>query len=175
MTLRPSQQTRHTMPYEHIEQIGDRSDERFALGLGASQMMGILAMCVPILLISGQWPLGLRAGAIIGSALIGFLATVEIQGLPAYQWPIWWGRGRIQRALHGDRITPDDLPGMAQPTVRAPLRVGGPLRPARRASVRQQAVIHTRPDSHVPTPPSLPSLPTSPSPPIMPSTSSATE
>ena len=44
------------MPYDHIEQIGDRSDERFALGLGARNVAGIMVAMFPMLLLSGSWP-----------------------------------------------------------------------------------------------------------------------
>ncbi len=124
------------MPYEHIEQIGDRSEERFALGLGARNVAGLVAGGFPILLISGNWPIGLRIPVILLALALGFLATAEIAGMPAYAWPIWWLRGRIRMLAQGRAITPEQLPGIAQPAMRAPLRVGGPIRIARRTSVR---------------------------------------
>jgi hypothetical protein len=122
--------------YEHIEQIGDRSEERFALGLGARSVAGMVLCAFPMLLISGDWPLLLRVPAILLAIALGFLATMELSGLPAYAWPIWWVRGRIRMAAQSRTITPEHLPGSAQATIRAPLRVGGPIRRARRASVR---------------------------------------
>jgi len=124
------------MPYDHIEQIGDRSDERFALGLGARNVAGIMVAMFPMLLLSGSWPLLVRLPAMLAAMVIGFLATVTIQGLPTYAWPLWWVRGQIAMLLNGRTITPEQLPGVAQPSMRAPIRVGGPIRVARRASVR---------------------------------------
>jgi hypothetical protein len=124
------------MSYEHIEQIGDRSEERFALGLGARNVAGMVLCAFPVLLISTEWHLILRITSILSAIALGFLATVEITGLPAYSWPLWWARGRIRILAQGRIITPDQLPGVAQPVIRTPLRVGGPVRVARRASVR---------------------------------------
>ena len=124
------------MPYEHIEQIGDRSEERFALGLGARNVAGIMLGIFPMLILSGSWPLIVRVPTMLAAMVIGFLATVTIQGLPTYAWPIWWVRGQLAVLLNGRIITPEQLPGVAQPIMRAPIRVGGPIRAARRASVR---------------------------------------
>jgi len=124
------------MPYEHIEQLGDRSDERFALGLGARNVAGIMVGMFPMLLLSGNWPLLVRLPAMLAAMLIGFIATITMGGLPAYAWPIWWVRGHLTMLLNGRTITPEQLPGVAQSRMRAPIRVGGPIRAARRASVR---------------------------------------
>jgi hypothetical protein len=126
------------MPYEHIEQIGDRSEERFALGLGARNVAGLVVSGFPILMVSGNWPIGLRIPALLLALAFGFLATVQIGGLPAYAWPLWWLRGRIRMLAQGRTISPDQLPGIAQTAIRAPLRTAGPIRVARRASVRSR-------------------------------------
>ena len=131
------------MPYEHIEQIGDRSEERFALGLGARNVAGMVLGAFPLLMMSGAWPTLLRIPAILLAIALGFCATVDIAGLPAYAWPIWWVRGRLRMLTQGRIITPDQLPGIAQTSIRAPLRVGGPIRVARRASVQAYSPRNT--------------------------------
>jgi hypothetical protein len=128
------------MPYEHIEQIGDRSEERFALGLGARNVVGIMIGMLPMMLLSGNWPLLVRLPAMLTAMACGFIATITISGLPSYAWPIWWMRGHLTMLLNGRTITPEQLPGVSQPIMRAPIRVGGPIRAARRASVRGTTV-----------------------------------
>jgi hypothetical protein len=124
------------MAYTHIEQIGDRSEERFALGLGARNVAGMVLAAFPIMMVSGGWPITLRLPAILAAIGLGFAATTEASGLPLYAWPLWWMRGRVRVLAQGRRIMPDQLPGVAQPALRAPLRVGGPIRAARRPSAR---------------------------------------
>ena len=128
------------MPYEHIEEIGDRSEERFALGLGARNIIGLVVTVFPMLFVSGSWPVTLRILAVVGAGALGFAATIDVYGIPGYAWPLYWMRGRIARLLHTSTITPDDLPGVAAPALSAPLRVGGPIRRAGRASVRSGMV-----------------------------------
>lgn len=128
------------MPYEHIEEIGDRSEERFALGLGARNMIGLVVSVFPVMFVSGAWPVTLRILAVVGAGALGLAATIDVYGIPGYAWPLYWMRGRIARLLHTSTITPDDLPGVAAPALSAPLRVGGPIRRARRASVCTTAV-----------------------------------
>lgn len=120
------------MPYTHIEQIGDRSDERFALGLGARNLAGMVLAGLPAILISGSWPLLLRLLVVVSAIVLGFALTVDASGMPLYAWPLWWLRGRIRMLAQGRQITPDSLPGVARPQISTPLRVGGPIRPARR-------------------------------------------
>ncbi len=120
------------MPYEHIEQIGDRGDERFALGLGARNGAGMVVAALPVVLVSAGWPLAARLPSVLGAVAVGLLATVESGGMPLYAWPLWWLRGRARMLAQGRRIAPDQLPGAAQQRPPLPLRVGGPVRYARR-------------------------------------------
>lgn len=120
------------MPYHHIEELGDRSQERFALGLGARNVAGMVMGAFPIMLISGAWPLILRLPALLAAIMIGLLLTIDVGGLATYEWLLWWVRGRIRMLAQGRNITPAMLPGVAQQTIRVPLRVGGSIRAARR-------------------------------------------
>ena len=123
------------MPYRHIEELGDRKQERFALGLGAQSVGGIALLVLPILMLSAEWPFGLRAAGVIGAAALGFLLTMEVSGLALYEWPLWWARGRLRMLAQGRTVAHDQLPGAVAQPARAPLRVGGPLRPARRSAL----------------------------------------
>jgi hypothetical protein len=120
------------MPYLHIEELGDRSQERFALGLSAQNVIGMVVCGFPLFTISSTWPPGARLAAILAALALGFIATVEVSGLLVYAWPLWWARGRVRRLVQSSTIYPDQLPGIAAERVAAPLRAGGPLRVARR-------------------------------------------
>lgn len=126
------------MPYHHIEELGDRSEERFALGLGARNVAGIVAAAFPMLMLSGAWPLALRIPALAIAIGLGYMATVDLGGLPLYAWPLWWARGRARMLMLGRVIAPDWLPGAAIPPLPIPRRAGGPIRPARRAVVKMR-------------------------------------
>jgi hypothetical protein len=134
------------MPYKHIEELGDRKQERFALGLGAQSVGGIALLVLPVLMLSTEWPLGLRAAGVIGAAALGFLLTMEVSGLALYEWPLWWARGRLRMLAQGRTITPDQLPGVVAQPARAPLRVGGSIRPARRAALGRAGAQAASPD-----------------------------
>jgi hypothetical protein len=124
------------MPYHHIEELGDRSQERFALGLGARNVAGMVVGAFPILLLSSGWPIILRLPALLAAIITGLLLTIDISGLATYEWPLWWLRGRMRRLAHGRSITPTALPGVAQQPMHIPLRVGGPIRASRRRNLR---------------------------------------
>lgn len=137
------------MPYHHIEELGDRSQERFALGLGARNVVGMVLAAFPILIVTGAWPIALRLPLVLLAIGAGLVLTIDAGGMAVYAWPLWWARGRLRLLAQGRRIAPDSLPGAARPSVPTPLRVGGPIRPARRRStVFAQAPI----PSGVPTP-----------------------
>ncbi|MDZ4721008.1 MAG: hypothetical protein SH847_21320, partial [Roseiflexaceae bacterium] len=73
----------------------------------------------------------------LGAITVGLLLTIDMSGLAVYEWPLWWLRGRLRLLAHGRSITPTALPGVAQQPIHIPLRVGGPIRPSRRRSVRK--------------------------------------
>lgn len=122
------------MIYRHIEQISDRSEERFGLGIGTRNVIGLVSSFFPALFVSSTWQGALRVVFVVGITGLGFVLSLMYHGLPLYQWPIHWARGRVSRIIYGRTITPDSLPGVAQGRMIIPLRHNGPIRLSRRVA-----------------------------------------
>ena len=123
------------MPYVHIEQVHERRGEKVAFMLTAENMAGLLAGAVPLYLVTEVVPFWLRVLLLFLGGTLGVLATLEIGGLTPVARLTVFARGMVRRRLHGSRITPAFLPGVAPVTthVRA-LPLDGPVQ-----------ALHTRP------------------------------
>ncbi len=120
------------MPYSHIEEIKNRTDEKIALFLTAENGMGLMVGALPAYVLTQSLPLLLRLLLIILAASIGVTLTVKVGGLALYARLGWQLRGLVRRRITGARITPEQLAGGRVTT--APnrvLRVGGPVQLAR--------------------------------------------
>ena len=68
------------MTYQHIEELGDRSQERFALGLSAQNLIGMVVCGFPLFPISSAWPPGPRLAAILAALALGWIVTRRRRG-----------------------------------------------------------------------------------------------
>ena len=117
------------MPYEHIEELGDRRQEKYLLGLTIHNLAGVLALALPALIITSAAGMLVRIGAVVAAVMLGILLTSPAGGLVVYEWPLWWLRGHIRMLLRGPLVHPRSFEGADAPLPIAPLRVGGPLVP----------------------------------------------
>ena len=120
------------MPYAHIEEIKNRTDEKIALFLTAENGMGLMAGALPTYILTQSLPFLVRVLLIVLAASIGVALTVKVGGLALYARLLWQLRGLVRRRVAGGRITPEQLAGgrVATAPTRA-LRVGGPVQLAR--------------------------------------------
>jgi hypothetical protein len=117
------------MPYEHLEEIQSRRSEKIAMFLTLENAFGMILVAFPAYLISAGMPFVLRVLIVLTAAALGIVATLDLGGMTWYERMLWMGRGVIRRRLHGDRITPGQLPGTtAHVHAERPLPRGGPIR-----------------------------------------------
>jgi hypothetical protein len=99
------------MPARIIEELTSRKKEKIATFLTFESIVAVILGFMPIFIISGSWPLLTRVPLCLGGALVGYVCTLEFQGLPLYEHALWTARGLFRLKTQGNRIGPEDLPG----------------------------------------------------------------
>jgi hypothetical protein len=123
------------MPIRVLEELTSRKKEKIATFLTFESIVAVLIAFLPLFLLSGSWPLLVRVPVCAGAAALGYILTLEVQGLALYERLLWIGRGLVRLRLHGGTITPDDLPGSV--VVQAPdavIALDGPITPITRSA-----------------------------------------
>lgn len=118
------------MAYQQLEEIGGRKQEKIFLFLTIENLGGLLALGMPVYIITGSWPFFLRMAVVLVAAAAGVGCTFDIGGMALYTRVLWQIRGLIRRASSGGgRITPEQLAGQ-RVVVRddRALRAKGPIR-----------------------------------------------
>ena len=129
------------MPYEHLEELRGRKGEKIVLFLTVENLVGIVLVSLPIYLATTSTPFVLRLGLLGLSATIGYLLTVEIGGLTAYERVGWLLRGLLRRQMLGSTLTPEQLAGSAQTLRGQPITpLDGPIRRAAPRTIRLSPV-----------------------------------
>ncbi len=119
------------MPYTHIEELGDRRQEKYLLGLTVQNLVGVLVLSFPAMLLTDNANILVRVLS-IGSAIgLGIVLTTDMGGMALFEWALWTIRGYMRLLIRGTCLHPDALHGnpIQQSQITA-LRVGGPIRPA---------------------------------------------
>jgi hypothetical protein len=129
------------MPYEHIEELGDRRQEKYLLGLTVQNLVGVLALALPALLLTQGAGVLARILAVAGSLVLGIGLTLPVGGLTLYEWPLWLARGRLRVLLRGRLIRAGTFQASPIEMPVAPLCVGGPIQPARWEDARQSGRV----------------------------------
>lgn len=126
------------MPYTHIEELGDRRQEKYLLGLTVQNLVGVIVLSLPAILLTGAANVLIRIVAIAAAVGLGIFLTTDIGGLALFEWLLWTLRGHVRMLIAGHSLHPDALCSRsAQQRSVTPLRVGGPIRPARWGNVKK--------------------------------------
>jgi len=134
------------MPARIIEELTSRKQEKIATFLTFESIVAVLLTFMPIFMISTNWPILVRIPSCAAAALVGYVMTLEVRGLPLYEHLIWTTRGLVRLRLHGTRVTPADLPGaVPRPDQDQVIAASGPIALVQRG-------IPTRSRSVVPSP-----------------------
>lgn len=121
------------MPYHHIEELRNRKHEKIALWLTAENVAGLVAVALPVYLITaGVEPFWLRMLAVILAAVLGVAVTLDVGGMALYERVLWLVRGRLRRLAQGGAVQPDHLAGALIELRVRPLATAGPIRPLAR-------------------------------------------
>ena len=116
------------MPARIIEELTSRKQEKIATFLTFESIVAVLLTFMPIFMISSSWPILTRVPACAVAAVAGYVMTVEVRGLPLYEHLIWTTRGLVRLRLHGNRVTPADLPGaVPRPDQDQVIAASGPI------------------------------------------------
>lgn len=120
------------MPYTHIEELGDRRQEKYLLGLTIQNVVAVLVLSLPVILLTNTSAILVRIFSIVSAVGLGIFLTTDIGGMALYEWLLWTTRGHVRLLIRGPMLHPDALHGNpAQQRHITALRVGGPIRPAR--------------------------------------------
>ena len=131
------------MPARIIEELTSRKQEKIATFLTFESIVAVLLTFMPIFMISSSWPILVRIPSCAAAALVGYVMTVEVRGLPLYEHAIWTTRGLVRLRLHGTRVTPADLPGaVPRPDQDQVIAASGPI-----ALVQRGATTRPRADA----------------------------
>lgn len=149
------------MPYHSLEQVFSRKHERVAALFSVHNVLGIVAVALPVYLASRLLPGWLHMGLTLLAAIAGYVLTMDHDGLALYERILWHLRAYAAPVLTGTRIlSPTSLPGMQ---VRAAPRVmvhGGAVRVTKgRRSGPQGALAKSKPRPRPARPVSRPSRP----------------
>ncbi|GAB4163138.1 MAG: hypothetical protein Fur005_22370 [Roseiflexaceae bacterium] len=118
------------MPYEHIENIRSRRDERIAILLTFENALGLLVLGTPTYLLSAPFEWWLRIPLTLLGCAIGIGLTLDTGGMAIYERLIWRLRGIIRIRLSGGSIHAEDLPGLPHLGLNTPvLPANGPILP----------------------------------------------
>lgn len=102
------------MPYQTIEQLGDRGYEKISMFLTVQNLFGIAACVLPgLALIEVVSNLVMRTIILVLLATFGYLLTTEMNGMAPYQRVLWRLRGTSRGLLRGRTLAPEHLPGTA--------------------------------------------------------------
>ncbi len=116
------------MPYEQLEEIRSRKQEKIALFLTAQHMAGMLAVAMPVYIATLDFPFVLRTLIVIAAAILGVCLTLETGGLPLYERVLCRVRGAIRVQASGTTLSPDQFTGTAPAHAERALLAGGPIR-----------------------------------------------
>lgn len=116
------------MPYEQLEEIRSRKQEKIALFLTAQHMAGMLAVAMPVYIATLEFPFVLRTLIVIVAAILGVCLTLETGGLPLYERVLCRVRGAIRVRASGTTLSPDQFTGTATAHMERALLAGGPIR-----------------------------------------------
>jgi hypothetical protein len=97
------------MPYDQIEELQSRRNEKVILFLTFEAVIAALAGGGLAYLVTGALPSILRLVVCLVVAGVGVGLTVEMGGLPLYQRILWWLRGALRELREGRTIHPDAL------------------------------------------------------------------
>ena len=97
------------MPYDQIEELQSRRNEKVILFLTFEAVIAALAGGGLAYLVTGALPSILRLVVCLAVAGAGVALTVELGGLPLYQRLLWWLRGTVRELRQGRVIDPDSL------------------------------------------------------------------
>lgn len=100
------------MPYEHIENIGERGSEKVASFITLGNLAGVLFVAGPLFAATVDYPFVPRVAIVLLGAVLGFACTVEVRGMAFYERVAWRVRGAARRWASGARVRPEDLPGV---------------------------------------------------------------
>jgi hypothetical protein len=121
------------MPARIIEELTSRKKEKIATFLTFESIVAVILGFMPIFIVSGSWPLLTRVPLCLGGALVGYVCTLEFQGLPLYEHALWTARGLFRLKTQGNRIGPEDLPGaIPAPDHDRVIVVSGSIQPVQR-------------------------------------------
>ena len=95
------------MPYEQIEELASRRNEKVVLFLTFEAVVAALAGGGLAYLVTGALPTILRFVVCLAIAGAAVALTVEVGGLPLYQRLLWWLRGTVRELRQGREILPD--------------------------------------------------------------------
>ena len=95
------------MPYEQIEELASRRNEKVVLFLTFEAVIAALAGGGVAYLLTGGLPSLVRMLVCLIVAGAAVALTVEIGGLPLYQRVVWWLRGTVRELREGREITPE--------------------------------------------------------------------
>src|SRR3712207_6474153 len=97
------------MPYDQIEELQSRRNEKVILFLTFEAVIAALAGGGLAYLVTGALPSILRLVVCLLVAGAGVALTIEMGGLPLYQRVLWWLRGSVRELREGRIIHPDAL------------------------------------------------------------------
>lgn len=98
------------MPYTPISNLSRRG-EKLAPFITVQNAVGMVALGGFGWLVASPFPGFLRFLVMALFAAVGYLVTVDVRGMSMYERVLWRLRGQFRRLLHGNAISPDDLPG----------------------------------------------------------------
>jgi hypothetical protein len=124
------------MPARIIEELTSRKKEKIATFLTFESIVAVILGFMPIFMISSSWPLLTRVPLCLVGALVGYVVTLELHGLPLYEHALWTARGLFRLRVHGNRVGPEDLPGaIPAPDQDRVIVVSGPIELVQRDAV----------------------------------------
>ncbi|NTU83287.1 MAG: hypothetical protein HGA45_28605 [Chloroflexales bacterium] len=134
------------MPARIIEELTSRKKEKIATFLTFESIVAVMIAFLPLFMVSSNWPLLLRVPVCAAAAVAGYVMTLEAQGLPLYEHVVWTARGLFRLRIHGDRVSPADLPGATlEPDKDRVIAVGGPIELVQRGGARPVVAISRAP------------------------------
>ena len=114
------------MAYQQLEELTSRKREKVALFLTAENMAGLLAVGLPMYIVTSTTSLWLRILILLAAAGLGVALTSEINGLAFYERVLWWMRGRGRR-LAGRVLRPAEFTAVPVAPSDRPLPLGGAI------------------------------------------------
>src|SRR3954470_10074238 len=88
------------MSYRMLEELQNRRKEKVAIFLTFENIVGLILVFFPVFLGTSAFPLIIRAPLCIGAAMLGVMATLDVQGLPIYAHLLWRARGYLRLRMH---------------------------------------------------------------------------